>query len=133
MSQSFCCQVRLGYGSSFATRANSKKSPTVWTKNSPRVVAIKAVALPSGRWKRVAIPRPSDHPSFCSRPAQSVGVSHRYGDGLAVEVLRDAIGARDIRRHELTLHAHADGMNRPSPWDRSRQIGNDSLDELLCY
>ena len=52
------------------------------------------------------------------RPPQSVGVSHRYGDGLAVEVLRDAIGARDIRRHELALHTHADGMNRPPAGDR---------------
>ena len=64
---------------------------------------------------------------------QSVGESHRHVDGLSVEVFCDAVGARHVRRHELTLHAHADGVNRPPPGDRSRQIGNDGLDELLCY
>ena len=49
--------------------------------------------------------------------AQSVGEPHRHPDGLSVEVLCNAIGARHVRRHELTLHAYADGVNRPPAGD----------------
>jgi len=67
------------------------------------------------------------------QPPQSVGESHRHVDGLSVEVLCEATGARHVRRHELTLHAHADGVNRPPPWDWLRQVVDDDLDESLCY
>ncbi len=65
--------------------------------------------------------------------AQSVGESHRHVDGLSVEVLCDAIGARHVRRHELALHADADGVNRPPPGHWLRQIVDYGLDEPLCY
>ena len=45
--------------------------------------------------------------------AQSRWRSASIPDGLSVEVLCDAIGARHVRRHEFALHAHADRVNRP--------------------
>ena len=65
--------------------------------------------------------------------SQSVGESHRHGNGLSLEVLCDAIGARHVRRHEFALHADADGVNRPLLANRGRQVVDDSLDQLLCY
>ena len=65
--------------------------------------------------------------------AQSVGEAHRYRDGLPLEVLGNAIGGRHIRRHEFTLHTHADCMNRPLFAHRGRQVVDDGLDKLLCY
>ena len=64
---------------------------------------------------------------------QPVGEPHRHVDGLSVEVFCDAIGARHVRRHELALHADADGVNRPPPGDWLWQIVDDGLDEPLCY
>ena len=68
-------------------------------------------------WKRVAIPRTSDHPSCCFTPPNPLENLTDTLTGSPVEVLCNAIGARHVRRHELALHAHADGVNRPPAGD----------------
>ncbi len=67
------------------------------------------------------------------RSPPCVGESHRHVNAVSPELLCDAVAARHIRRHEMALHAHAFRVNRPHFGGRLRQIGNDGLDELLCY
>ena len=54
--------------------------------------------------------------------ARSVGESHRDVDAALPEVLGDAIGARHVRRHEIALHADADGVDRPRPANRCGKL-----------
>lgn len=60
-----CAVAREGFGEALT---ELEKVVGISDKEFAELVAIRSLAVPPGRWKRVAFPRTSDHPSCCSSP-----------------------------------------------------------------
>jgi len=106
--------IRFRHQGAFHTFAlrdllNSKKSSTLRRRFAERR-AIVASPLPRNVEARRHSEHRTTHRAASLRPIR--WRTHRHTDGLSLEVLCNAIGARTFRRHELTLTL-CDGVNRP--------------------